>query len=44
MLYKFFSWDPKLLTSVVNDLILVRVTIDGKGAGGGSEEIGEEIG
>jgi len=42
-LNKFFRWNPEFLTTVVNDLILVRVAVDGEGASGGSEEIGEEI-
>jgi len=41
---KFFGWNPKFLTAVVNNLILVRVAVNGEGASGGSEEIGEEIG
>jgi len=40
---KFFRWDPELLTMVVNDLVLVRVAVDGVGAGGGVEEIGEKV-
>ena len=42
-LYEFFSGDPELLTAVVDDLVLVRVTIDGVGAGGSVEEIGKEV-
>ena len=42
-MYKFFNRDPELLTAVVDDLVLVRVTVDGVSAGGGVEEIGEEV-
>jgi len=44
VLNKFFRWNPEFLTTVINNLILVRVAVDGEGASGGSEEIGEEIG
>jgi len=43
-LNKFFRWNPEFLTVVINNLILVWVAVDSKGASGGSEEIGEEIG
>ena len=42
-LNKFFQGNPKLLTTVIDDLVLVRVMVDGKGADGGVEEIGEEV-
>jgi len=42
-LNKLFDGDPKLLTTVVDDLILVRVAVDGVSAGGGVEEIGEKV-
>jgi len=42
-LNKFFRWNPEFLTVVVNDLILVRVAVDGEGASRGSEEVGEEV-
>ena len=41
---EFLLWDPKLLASVVDDCILVRMAVDGKGAGGGGEEVGEDVG
>ena len=41
---EFLLWDPKLLTSVVNDCVLVRVAIDGKGTGRGGEEVGKNFG
>ena len=40
---KFFQWYPKLLTAVVNDLVLVGVSVDSVGTGWGVEEIGEEV-
>jgi len=42
-LYKLFSGDPELLTAVVDDLVLVRVSVDSVSAGGGVKEIGEEV-
>ena len=42
-MYKLFSGDPELLTAVVDDLVLVGVTVDGVSAGGGVEEIGEKV-
>jgi len=41
--YKLFRWYPKLLTAVVNDLVLVRVTVDSVSAGGGGEEVRKKI-
>ena len=41
---KLLLGDPKFLTAVVNDCILVRVAVDGEGAGGGGEEVGEDVG
>ena len=41
--YKFFRWYPKLFTAVVNNLVLVRVAINGVGADGGSEEVRKEV-
>jgi len=43
LFYKFFQWYPKLLAAVINNLVLVRVTINGVSTNGGGEEIGEEI-
>jgi len=42
-LNKFFRWNPEFLTVVINDLILVRVAVDGEGASGGSEEVGKKV-
>jgi len=43
VLNKFFQGDPELFAAVIDDLILVRVAVDGVGAGGGVEEIGEKV-
>ena len=42
--YKFFLWDPKFLTTVIDDGVLVGVMVNGKGASRGMEKVGEEIG
>jgi len=42
-LNEFFQRNPEFLTTVVNDLVLVRVAVNSEGAGGGMEEIGEEV-
>jgi len=44
LFYKLFGWYPELLSAVVDDLVLVRVSVDGKGTGGGMEEIGKKVG
>ena len=36
--------NPKLLTAVVDDSVLVRVAVDSEGAGGSGEEVGEDVG
>ena len=41
---EFFLWDPEFLTMVVDDGVLVRVTVGNKGAGRSSEDVGEDIG
>jgi len=43
LFYKFFRWYPKLLTAVVNDLVLVRVAVNSVSAGGGDEEVRKKI-
>ena len=40
---KLFLGDPKFLAAVVDNGVLVRVTVDGKGTGRGGEEIGEDF-
>ena len=39
MLDKFFGGDPELLSTVVDDLELMGVLVNGVGAGGGIEEV-----
>jgi len=43
VLNKFFLQDPELLTMVVNDLVLMGMLVNGKGTGGGVEEVQEEV-
>jgi len=40
---EFFLGNPKLFSAVVNNGILVGVSVDDKGASRGVEEIGEEV-
>jgi len=41
--YILFLWDPIFFSAVVDNSILVWVTINGKSTGGGIEEMGEKI-
>ena len=41
---KLLLGDPKFLTAVVDDGVLVGVTVDGEGAGGSGEEVWEDVG
>jgi len=43
MLDKFFLRDPKLFSVVVDDCILVGVSVGNKGTGRGSEEVRETV-
>ena len=43
MFDKFLLRNPKFFSVVVNDCILVRVTVDDVSTGGGMEEVGEEV-
>ena len=43
MFNKFFLRDPKLFSAIINDCVLMRVSVNGEGTGGGVEEVGEEI-
>ena len=43
MLNKFFGRNPELFTVVINDLVLVRVTIDSVSADGSGEEVREKV-
>jgi len=40
---ELFLWDPKLFSMIINDCVLMRVSVNGEGTGGGVEEVGEEI-
>jgi len=42
--YKFFLWDPEFFTAVVDNSVLMGVSVDSKGTGGGVEEVGEKVG
>ena len=44
VLNKLLGWNPEFLATVVNDLVLVRVTVDGVGAGRSVEKVGEKVG
>jgi len=44
MFDEFFLRDPKFLTSVIYNSVLMRVAVDSKGAGRGVEEVWEEVG
>jgi len=44
VLNKFFQRYPELFSTVVDNLVLVRMLVDGEGTGGGMEEVGEEVG
>jgi len=41
--YIFFLWDPILLSTIVDNSVLVWVTINSKSTGRGIEEMGEEV-
>jgi len=41
---EFLLWDPELFSAVVDDCVLMGVSVNSKGTGGGVEEVGEEIG
>ena len=41
---KFLLRNPKFLTAVVDDGVLVGVAVDGEGASGSGKEVGEDVG
>jgi len=43
LFYKLFGWYPELLSAVVDDLVLMGVSVDSKGTGRGMEKVREEI-
>jgi len=40
---KFLLWDPELFSAIIDDCVLMRVSVNSKGTGGGVEEVGEEV-
>ena len=40
---KLFLQDTEFISVVIDDSVLVRVSVNNKGTGGSSEEVGEEI-
>jgi len=40
---EFFLRDPKLFSAVIDDCVLVGVSVDDKGTSGGVEKVGEEV-
>jgi len=40
---KFLLWDPELFSAIVDDCVLMGVSVDGEGTGRGVEEVGEEV-
>jgi len=41
--YVFFLWDPMFFSAVVDDGVLVWVTVNSKSTSGGIEEVGKEV-
>jgi len=40
---EFFLWDPELFSLIIDDCVLMRVSVNGKGAGRSVEKVGEEV-
>jgi len=40
---EFFLWDPKFLTAVIDNSVLMGVSVDSEGTGRGVEKVGEEV-
>jgi len=40
---EFVLWDPELFSAIVNDCVLIGVSVNSEGTGGGVEEVGEEV-
>ena len=40
---EFFLWDPELFSMIIDDCVLMGMSVNGEGTGGGMEEVGEEI-
>jgi len=43
MFDELFLWDPKLFSVIIYDGVLMGVSVNGEGTGGGMEEVGEEV-
>jgi len=41
--YKFFLWYPEFLSAVVDNSVLMGVTVDGVGASGGGEKVRKKV-
>jgi len=41
---EFFLGDPELFSVIVDDCVLMRVSVNGEGAGGGVEKVREKVG
>jgi len=39
--YEFFLWDPEFLTAVIDNGVLIGMVVDGIGASGSGEKVGE---
>jgi len=40
---EFFLWDPELFSMIIDNCVLMQVSVNGEGAGGGVEKVGEEV-
>jgi len=40
---EFLLWDPELFSTVVDDCVLVQMTVNNVSASGGMEKVGEEV-
>jgi len=43
MFNEFLLWDPELFSVVIDDCVLMGMAVDGKGAGGGGEEVRKKV-
>jgi len=44
MFDEFFLGDPELFSAIINDCVLMRVSVNGEGASGGVEKVREKVG
>jgi len=40
---EFLLWDPELFSAIIDDCVLMGVSVNGEGTGRGVEEVGEEV-